>query len=171
MRSSMGTVGTGTVVSASAYDSMLHRDSRFWDVIAERMEENMRRRKATEESTGMAGVGLRPDVGGGVHEVGNEVNSPFFGPTIGKRRDFVARGTLIVPRWMRLSSGGRAHYRDRDDNGCDGDGDYMSPSANKETPSFGCPVYIERVSLRIGHRGTADEGAESHTQFHVLRKN
>ena len=131
----------------------------------------MRRRKATEESTGMAGVGSRPDVGGGVHEVGNEVNLPFFGPTIGKRRDFVARGTLIVPRWMRLSSGGRAHYRDRDDNGCDGDGDYMSPSANEETPSFGCPVYIERVSLRIGHRGTADEGAESHTQFHVLRKN
>ncbi|KAL3816948.1 hypothetical protein ACHAXA_001776 [Cyclostephanos tholiformis] len=27
------------------------------------------------------------------------------------------------------------------DNGCDGDGDYMSPSANEETPSFGCPVY------------------------------
>jgi hypothetical protein len=45
----MGAVAGGSsaaVVAASAYDSMLHRDSRFWDVIATRREENMRRREA-----------------------------------------------------------------------------------------------------------------------------
>ncbi|KAL3811432.1 hypothetical protein ACHAXA_006656, partial [Cyclostephanos tholiformis] len=45
MRRSMGTMRTGMVVSASAYDSMLHRYSCFWDVITERIEENMRRQK------------------------------------------------------------------------------------------------------------------------------
>ncbi|KAL3816761.1 hypothetical protein ACHAXA_004913 [Cyclostephanos tholiformis] len=93
MRRLVGTVGTGTVVLASAYDSMLHRNLRFWDVIVERMEENMRRWKATEEGTGMTGVVSHPNVRGGVHEVGDEVDLPFFGPTIGKRRDFVARSS------------------------------------------------------------------------------
>ncbi|KAL3775396.1 hypothetical protein ACHAW5_009953 [Stephanodiscus triporus] len=83
-RRSMGAVGNGAVVSASAYDSMLHRDSRFWDVIAERREENMRRREATERTGGEG----RPEDGGG----GDDDDAPLSGPTIGRRRDFVARG-------------------------------------------------------------------------------
>ncbi|GFH52596.1 hypothetical protein CTEN210_09072 [Chaetoceros tenuissimus] len=49
-------------VTASAYDSMLHRDSRFWDVIAERRNQKM-------ESS--------------------DLKSVFYGPTIGRRREFI----------------------------------------------------------------------------------
>lgn len=50
-------------VTASAYDSMLHRDSRFWDVIAARRQQ---------------------------HATGDEKSSddPLYGPTIGRRRKF-----------------------------------------------------------------------------------
>jgi hypothetical protein len=49
-------------VQASAEDSMLYGDSRFWDVISNRMKEN-----ATQTSV--------PN------------NDPLFGPTVGRRRD------------------------------------------------------------------------------------
>ncbi len=83
MHRSMGTMGTGMVVSASAYDSLLHLDSRFWDVIAERRVGNMRRQEVTE-GTGRVGVGSRANVegGGGGHEVGDKDNSLLVGPTI-----------------------------------------------------------------------------------------
>jgi hypothetical protein len=54
--------GGGTTVRASSYDIMLHRDSRFWDVIAKRNEEH-----AKGEATS---------------------KDPMFGPTIGRRREF-----------------------------------------------------------------------------------
>ena len=50
-------------VTASAYDSMLHRDSRFWDVIA------ARRQQHASDTTG-------------------DTNDPFWGETIGRRRKF-----------------------------------------------------------------------------------
>jgi len=50
-------------VTASAYDSMLHRDSRFWDVIATRRQEH-----ASGE--------------------GSSSEDPLYGPTIGRRRKF-----------------------------------------------------------------------------------
>ena len=94
-RRSMGTTTTTTttnganVIMASAYDSMLHSDSRFWDVIAERREENMRRREAILKSSGEEGVGKV--------EEGEQTNviadvAPLSGPTIGRRRDFVTKG-------------------------------------------------------------------------------
>lgn len=52
-------------VTASADDTMLHRDSRFWDVIAERMKANAASSGSTSED-------------------------PLFGPTVGRRRDFSA---------------------------------------------------------------------------------
>lgn len=52
------------VVKASAYDSMLHRDSRFWDVIAARRQE---------------------------HTQSKDEDS-MWGPTIGRRRDLSSRG-------------------------------------------------------------------------------
>jgi hypothetical protein len=55
--------------SASAFDSMLHRDSRFWDVIGDR-----RRKIATASSSDEADKA--------------QDNVPFCGPTIGRRRDF-----------------------------------------------------------------------------------
>jgi len=55
----------GPTVTASAYDSMLHRDSRFWDVIASRRQQH-----AQFES----------------EKVGEE--DPYWGPTIGRRRKF-----------------------------------------------------------------------------------
>mmetsp|Transcript_8857 Transcript_8857/g.13216 ORF Transcript_8857/g.13216 Transcript_8857/m.13216 type:complete len:795 (+) Transcript_8857:27-2411(+) len=64
----------GTTVTASAYDSMLHRDSRFWDVISERRENN--RKKIVSSS---------PDKDGNISDV---EALPFYGPTIGRRREF-----------------------------------------------------------------------------------
>ena len=54
----------GDSVTASAYDSMLHRDSRFWDVISERREAN---RNVSDSNINAAS---------------------FYGPTIGRRREF-----------------------------------------------------------------------------------
>jgi len=55
----------GPTVMASAYDSMLHRDSRFWDVIASRRQQHAQidSEKAKEDD-------------------------PYWGPTIGRRRKF-----------------------------------------------------------------------------------
>lgn len=53
--------GGATTVTASAYDSMLHRDSRFWDVISARRQEQ-------------AKIEAEKD--------------PMWGPTVGRRREF-----------------------------------------------------------------------------------
>lgn len=57
--------GGATTVTASAYDTMLHRDSRFWDVISARRQE-----QAQEEET----------------------KDPMWGPTVGRRREFGPNG-------------------------------------------------------------------------------
>lgn len=57
-------------VTASAYDSMLHRDSRFWDLISERREAN---RKIS------SGDGI---------DIAESSAASFYGPTIGRRREF-----------------------------------------------------------------------------------
>jgi hypothetical protein len=54
--------GGGTTVRASAYDVMLHRDSRFWDVIAKRNEAHTKEEAANSD--------------------------PMFGHTVGRRREF-----------------------------------------------------------------------------------
>jgi len=73
-RRSMGTASSGNTVSASAYDSMLHRDSRFWEVIAKRREENMKKLAEMEKR-------------GGVKDESKK-DLPLSGPTIGRRREF-----------------------------------------------------------------------------------
>lgn len=55
----------GPTVTASAYDSMLHRDSRFWDVIASRRQQHAQ---------------IETESPGG--------DDPFWGSTIGRRRKF-----------------------------------------------------------------------------------
>lgn len=81
-RRSLGTVGNvSNTVSASAYDSMLHRDSRFWDVIGQRREENMQKQAALENMSGD-----EKDA-----EVKKNENTPLSGPTIGRRRDFASK--------------------------------------------------------------------------------
>eukprot|EP01082_Thalassiosira_pseudonana_P006568 g5858.t1 g5858 contig20:305499-308161(-) len=80
-RRSMGTaVDSANTFSASAYDSMLHRDSRFWDVIAARREENMK--KMAE---------LKKEGAANESETKEEVGLPLSGPTIGRRRDFSSK--------------------------------------------------------------------------------
>ncbi|KAL3797386.1 hypothetical protein HJC23_010512 [Cyclotella cryptica] len=77
-RRSMGTVvHSENTFTASAYDSMLHRDSRFWDVITERRKENMEKMAQLERQ----GEGSKP-------ESKEDRNLPLAGPTIGRRRDF-----------------------------------------------------------------------------------
>jgi len=83
-RRSMGTTafGSSNTVSASAYDSMLHdRDSRFWDVITTRREEN-RKKQAELEKKGEAP---------GKAEVKVDENTILSGPTIGRRREFATK--------------------------------------------------------------------------------
>lgn len=58
---------TSATVKASAYDSMLHRDSRFWDVITARREEHSKNDNAKVD--------------------------PLFGPTIGRRRQLTKKKT------------------------------------------------------------------------------
>jgi len=87
-RRSMGTVAAGkdgtseNTFTASAYDSMLHRDSRFWDVIAQRRKENMEKIAELEKRGGTAISEAEGKEGD---------NQPLVGPTIGRRRDFTAR--------------------------------------------------------------------------------
>ena len=96
----MGAVMGGSsavVVSVLAYDSMLHRDSQFWDVIAMRREENMRRKEAAEGRRAVgtaAGGGAWPGDAVVGAEGGDEIDNdaPLYGPTIGRRRNCVARG-------------------------------------------------------------------------------
>eukprot|EP00956_Cyclotella_meneghiniana_P028643 scaffold67373_cov36-Cyclotella_meneghiniana.AAC.1 len=84
----MGTVAAGkdgtsdNTFTASAYDSMLHRDSRFWDVIAQRRKENMEKIAELEKRGGTAISEAEGKEGD---------NQPLVGPTIGRRRDFTAR--------------------------------------------------------------------------------
>ncbi|KAL7537743.1 hypothetical protein ACHAXR_008028 [Thalassiosira sp. AJA248-18] len=89
-RRSMGTVGSSpNTVSASAYDTMLHRDSRFWEVITKRREERQKleqdvKKQAELEKKG----GEEKDA-----EVKEDENTSLSGPTIGRRRDFATQPT------------------------------------------------------------------------------
>lgn len=87
-----GTVGGGPGSDSeegTLYDSMLHRDSRFWDLISNRREANRNKimSSSSHESDGNGS---------------NDGSSQFYGPTIGRRREFahekkqsdnVSRGT------------------------------------------------------------------------------
>mmetsp|Transcript_12434 Transcript_12434/g.26234 ORF Transcript_12434/g.26234 Transcript_12434/m.26234 type:complete len:916 (+) Transcript_12434:117-2864(+) len=85
-RRSLGTVGAGhNSASASAYDSMLHRDSRFWDVIAKRREENRKKLAALEKMKEEGGTSDDANA-----EVGADADAALYGPTIGRIRDFSA---------------------------------------------------------------------------------
>lgn len=60
-----------------AYDSMLHRDSRFWEVISKRRNE--KNQSATISSYKM-----------------NQNAKPFYGPLIGRRREFEEEKTSLA---------------------------------------------------------------------------
>lgn len=82
-RRSGGTVGSASnTVSASAYDTMLHRDSRFWEVITERREENRKKQADLEKKDGKA----KDDAEAKEQEIAS-----ISGPTIGRRRDFAMK--------------------------------------------------------------------------------
>jgi tensin len=65
-------VGGGNMVTASTYDTMLSRDSRFWDVIAARMEQHAKN-EADEK----------------------QPHDPMWGSTVGRRRDFSAAAAKL----------------------------------------------------------------------------
>ncbi|KAL7509946.1 hypothetical protein ACHAXN_007590 [Cyclotella atomus] len=81
-RRNMGTIAgnSDSTFTASAYDSMLHRDSRFWDVIAERRKENIAKLAELEKQGG------KPE-----SENVEDANLLLAGPTIGRRRDFAKK--------------------------------------------------------------------------------
>ena len=66
------------VVSASTYDSMLHSDSRFWDVISDHLKEGGEgKSKATNDLAAETSSGDT-----------DKEKSKMWGPTVGKRRVF-----------------------------------------------------------------------------------
>ena len=64
----------GATVTASAYDSMLHRDSRFWDVIAARRQDHAQLSQEERDSEAL-----------------------LVGPTVGRRRNFDKKTEDIDP--------------------------------------------------------------------------
>lgn len=64
----------GATVTASAYDSMLHRDSRFWDVIAARRQDHAQLSQEERDSEAL-----------------------LVGPTVGRRRNFEKKTEHIEP--------------------------------------------------------------------------
>lgn len=70
--------GGSTTVRASTYDTMLHRDSRFWDVIATRREQHA---SAAAAASGVAGSDSPAAAS----------HDRFWGPTVGQRRDLSKR--------------------------------------------------------------------------------
>jgi len=66
---------------ASVYDAMLHRDSRFWDVIKERREQHAEAAHEREIVTSKEDSNADPN-----HP---HKSDPNFGPTVGRRREFV----------------------------------------------------------------------------------
>jgi len=71
MTSGEAVEASGATVTASAYDSMLHRDSRFWDVIAARRQQHAQQSQYDDMS-----------------------EDPFWRPTIGRRRQFELQDKL-----------------------------------------------------------------------------
>lgn len=67
------------VVSASTYDSMLHSDSRFWDVISDHLKEG-----GEDQSN------ATDDVKAETSSSGDKDKSKMWGPTVGKRRVFTS---------------------------------------------------------------------------------
>ena len=68
---------TSAAVSATAYDSMLQRDSRFWDVISARRRENSQKNDTTDTGA-------------------TSGRSKFNGPTVGRRRVFKSKAASQV---------------------------------------------------------------------------
>lgn len=87
-------VETSNTVTATTYDTMLHRDSRFWEVI------DVRRKELAEKAAAVAAAGRLSSSSDAVESAasGEEGSSdpnkataaydPMWGPTIGRRRDF-----------------------------------------------------------------------------------
>jgi hypothetical protein len=73
-------MGGGNLVTASAYDTMLHRDSRFWDVIAARKKLHDEKQQLLQQNTQGASDAAAFD--------------PMVGPIVGRRRAF--DGTTVT---------------------------------------------------------------------------
>jgi len=74
------------VVSASTYDSMLHRDSRFWDVIADHLKQNESKKGEGSNENDDA----NKDDGDGGDDDESTKKKRLWGPTVGKRRVFTS---------------------------------------------------------------------------------
>ena len=69
-----GAGSSGVTITASAYDSMLHRDSRFWDVISQHRQSRMNKHVEQKDSKD--------------ENKDDENNSMMIGTVIGRRRKF-----------------------------------------------------------------------------------
>lgn len=81
------------VVSASTYDSMLHSDSRFWDVIANHLKDGGDDKGKAGAPGGGKGEDASSGDGNQASTEGGEKDqekSKMWGPTVGKRRVFTS---------------------------------------------------------------------------------
>ena len=92
-----GSATPSTVVTASAYDTMLDRDSKFWEVIANRKQEQAKREqeakdpqndKDNKEQTPADSKKDKDGTTGDDSKTSNNPSQddPFWGPTVGRRR-------------------------------------------------------------------------------------
>eukprot|EP00521_Asterionellopsis_glacialis_P006525 CAMPEP_0195281292 /NCGR_PEP_ID=MMETSP0707-20130614/668_1 /TAXON_ID=33640 /ORGANISM="Asterionellopsis glacialis, Strain CCMP134" /LENGTH=902 /DNA_ID=CAMNT_0040340167 /DNA_START=144 /DNA_END=2852 /DNA_ORIENTATION=- len=111
--------GGGATVTASAYDSMLHRDSRFWDVIATRRQENMAKRVQQQQQQQQQQQGSVTLDG---ENSPSKNDTTMEGPTIGKRRVFNDKKKYKTKGGGKISKSGASATssdanEDGDDNG------------------------------------------------------
>eukprot|EP00592_Proboscia_alata_P025291 CAMPEP_0194443790 /NCGR_PEP_ID=MMETSP0176-20130528/126906_1 /TAXON_ID=216777 /ORGANISM="Proboscia alata, Strain PI-D3" /LENGTH=975 /DNA_ID=CAMNT_0039270085 /DNA_START=542 /DNA_END=3469 /DNA_ORIENTATION=- len=136
-------------VEAYTYDSMLHRDSRFWNVIADRRKENMEKlASANAAGQNEQQAPLSNEVAGGDNTNSSSdqhVEYSNYGPTIGRRRDSAKLGLK-----SQGESGGSSSAKDGSSDGKEGkDGAKStagSSSAQKAMESFsigGGPIGLD----------------------------
>mmetsp|Transcript_29443 Transcript_29443/g.80884 ORF Transcript_29443/g.80884 Transcript_29443/m.80884 type:complete len:860 (-) Transcript_29443:112-2691(-) len=77
-----------TTVTATAYDTMLDRDSRFWDVIEKRRQAQKEQEQKTKAADEAAAT---------YHDI---IHDPNYGPTVGRRR------TWGAPEGAKLAAAG-----------------------------------------------------------------
>lgn len=117
-------------VTASVYDSMLHRDSRFWDMIAQRRKERSQPSTSSRETE---------NIGGSVESNDKTSTSPFYGPTIGRRREFLHETVKTVKEG-------------------DGIGQKMSVSTHKsEIHAFTIGGELDFTSAKVKSKSSVEE--------------
>jgi tensin len=131
-------VGGAKHVSAAAYDIMLHRESRFWDVINARRQEQA-----------------------SIDAKGEHLKDPTWGPSIGRRRDFDRPNKAIAETEEDAKS--KAQESDFQTFSIGGELDFL-PQEDSKAPVIEPPKkdsLMEALMGALGEGGHLDDGPEA----------